>query len=258
MTQIELSVFSTVLGCPQRLCALLPPADRVPAGGCAVLYLLHGFSDGCDSFLRYTALERYCADLPLCVVMPDAGKSFYTDMRYGDAYWTYISREVPQLAAAYLPISTSPAKTYVAGISMGGYGAAKLMLRQPNAYAHAYLLSPVTDIVSVMKNGFDASLDPDAFTKEQLHLDTVFDPAALPGSENDLLSLLEAAQGPLPPVDLYSGTEDFLRSDILMFYEKLKRKGVQASFHEAAGTHGWALWEPQLAQLATDLGWEIL
>ena len=50
-----------------------------------VCYLLHGLSDDHTSWARRTSIERYVANLPLIVVMPDGGRGFYTDAVEGPA-----------------------------------------------------------------------------------------------------------------------------------------------------------------------------
>ena len=60
------------------------------------LYLLHGLSDDHTIWMRRTAIERYASNYGICVVMPRADKSFYTDMKYGMKYYTYITEELPQ------------------------------------------------------------------------------------------------------------------------------------------------------------------
>ena len=45
------------------------------------LYLLHGFSDDETIWQRRTSIERYAANYPQAIVMPDGGRSFYTDMK---------------------------------------------------------------------------------------------------------------------------------------------------------------------------------
>ena len=138
---------------------LLLPEDAAPK---AVLYLLPGYSDGHDSFVRNSALERYCAGLPLAVVMPEGQNSFYTDAVHGLPWWTYISRELPEKMSQWLRLEGC--RQYVGGVSMGGYGAAKLALRQPGRFEGVFLLSPVADIGAIAEQGFDKTKDPFALS----------------------------------------------------------------------------------------------
>lgn len=95
------------------------------------LYLLHGLSDDDSIWLRRTSIERYVAQMGIAVVMPQVHRSFYTDMAAGGQYWTFISEELPALARSFFPLSAKREDNFVAGLSMGGYGALKLGLRKP-------------------------------------------------------------------------------------------------------------------------------
>lgn len=227
---------------------LLLPEGRQPEG---VLYLLHGFSDGHDAALRNSSLARFCADLPLAVVMPDAQNSFYMDTAYGQAYWSHISQEVPAMLKKWFRLELPREKTFVGGFSMGGYGAAKLALQYPGRYAEAFLFSPVTDIVSVTRQGFDCAHFPDAPSPDMLHMGEIMGSRGPGGTDADLYHLLRQANAEeLPAFRLYSGTEDFLYQDIQTFYRSLQEKNVEADMRISGGRHLWVTWEHFLEEMA--------
>ena len=66
------------------------------------LYLLHGLTDDCTGWTRYTAVERYARERGLAVVLPEVQRSFYTDMAYGLPYFTYVSEELPAVNSLLL------------------------------------------------------------------------------------------------------------------------------------------------------------
>ena len=70
------------------------------------LILLHGLRDDHTTWMRRTSIERYAADYGIAVIMPHGDRSFYTDMVYGDNFYTYITEEVPAIAREYLPLSS--------------------------------------------------------------------------------------------------------------------------------------------------------
>src|SRR5512146_1475299 len=92
------------------------------------LYLLHGHSDDHTAWQRWTSIERYVEGLNLAVVMPAVNLSFYTDMAYGGKYGQFLSEEVPAVVRDMVPLSSAREDSFVAGLSMGGYGAFKLAL----------------------------------------------------------------------------------------------------------------------------------
>ena len=130
---LSLSTSMTVL-LPQRTTTQIGMTGAVTDGPPPVLYLLHGLSDDDTIWLRRTSIERYVAPLGLAVVMPQVHRSFYTDEHYGGAYWTFLSDELPRLVHEWFRVSDRREETFVAGLSMGGYGALKWALRQPERF----------------------------------------------------------------------------------------------------------------------------
>lgn len=107
-----------------------------------VLYLLHGNSDDATVWQRRTSIERYADQYGMAVVMPGVQRgSAYTDQVNGEAWYTYIAQEVPDMARRYLKISQRREDTFVAGLSMGGYGAMHWALREPQRFRAAITLS---------------------------------------------------------------------------------------------------------------------
>ncbi len=144
---LNLSTSMTVI-LPQQTSTQIGMAGRAFEGLPPVLYLLHGLSDDDTIWLRRTSIERYAAPLGLAVVMPQVHRSFYTDEVYGQRYWTFLSEELPHLVAGFFRISERRQDTFVAGLSMGGYGAWKWALRQPERFAAAATLSGAVDLTS--------------------------------------------------------------------------------------------------------------
>src|SRR5207248_9658561 len=141
---LEVSTSMTVL-LPQQTQAQIGMAG-VAAGPPPVLYLLHGMSDDHTTWQRRTSIERYAAGLGLAVVMPAVHRSFYADEVHGHRYWTFLAAELPALVSQFFRVSDRPGDTFVAGLSMGGYGALKWALREPGRFAAAASMSGVLDI----------------------------------------------------------------------------------------------------------------
>ena len=105
------------------------------------LYLLHGLSDDHTHWVRQTRLEFYARKYRLAIIMPCVNRSFYTDMKRGAKYFTFVSEELPRVMEMYFPLSSRREDRFAAGLSMGGYGATKLGLRLPERYAAIASLS---------------------------------------------------------------------------------------------------------------------
>jgi S-formylglutathione hydrolase FrmB len=214
---------------PSRLAALAPQGKRPVGGPPPVLYLLHGLSDDHTAWLRYTSIERYAAARGLAVVMPAAGRSFYADEVHGHRYWTYVSEELPRLVGQFFRVSQEPADTFVAGLSMGGYGALKLALTHPDRYAAAASLSGALDLASIARQ-------PD---RDEL-IGLVFDHRIGPG--DDLFALLESTPT-IPPLHVSCGTEDALLRANEKFVAAAAKAGAEVSTDFRPGEHTWSLWD---------------
>ena len=199
---------------PQATTSQVGVASAVREGAPPVLYLLHGLSDDHSAWVRYTSVERYADARGLAVVMPAVGRSFYADERHGHQYWTFVSEELPQLVAAFFRVSTDPADTYVAGLSMGGYGALRLALTHPDRYAAAASLSGAVDVRKLIEEPDRAAL------KAQ-----VFGGAVAP--EEDLFHLVQA--GVAPPLWVGCGTEDRLYPMVRDFVAAAQRAGIEVT-----------------------------
>src|SRR3954451_16849323 len=133
MALLRCDFFSDVLGLSTSMTVILPQSTSAQIGmsGSAgsgappVLYLLHGLSDDDTTWLRRTSIVRYVAPLGLAVVMPQVHPSFYTDQAHGGRYWTFLSEELPAVVSSLFRITDRREDTFVAGLSMGGYGAFK-------------------------------------------------------------------------------------------------------------------------------------
>ena len=203
-----------------------------------VLYLLHGYSDDHSIWMRRTSVERYAAAHNLAVVMPAVNHSFYCNEVYGEKYWDYVAQELPTVMHRFFRLSDKPEDTFVAGLSMGGYGAMKLALTFPERFGAAASFSGAVDIAE--RSTVRASV-------EQTR---VFgDVTTIPGSDNDLLHLLEKnADAPKKPrLYISCGTADFLYHQHQKFVPAAKKAGWDVtSYEEPDATHEWGFWDREI------------
>jgi putative tributyrin esterase len=211
------------------------------------LYLLHGYSDDHTAWQRWTSIERYAEKYNLAVVMPAVDLSCYTDMAHGGKYWQFVSEEVPAVARDLFPLSAERADNFVAGLSMGGYGAFKMALTHPERFAAAASLSGGVDICAVFKPNDDPG---NVAWLEQMR--NIFgDLSKVQGSSNDLFALVEkVAKGKVKP-KLYQccGTEDFLYTHNLRFRDFVLKLPLDLTYEEGPGEHNWAYWDAMIQKV---------
>ncbi|MBE5787451.1 MAG: esterase family protein [Clostridiales bacterium] len=248
MALIELLIRSQTLITETELYVILPEntarfADE--KGDCTgripTLYLLHGMSDDHSIWLRRTSIERYADEHGVAVVMPCGQLSFYTDMHMGDRYWQFITRELPAVCRSLFPqLSRRREDTFVAGLSMGGYGALKCGLRAPEVFSWAAGLSSGCDIAAIVQqNNDDGTYWQDVFgPKDQVK-----------GSFNDLFAAAEdMAKGSGPKTNFYMwcGTEDFLYEQNVRFRDHMQALGLPLLYEESPGDHQWKYWDEKI------------
>ena len=250
MILTEVKFHSEILDLHNTMYVLLPQrlmAERKSrrAKRHRVLYLLHGHSDDHTAWQRWTSIERYVEGLNLAVVMPAVHLSFYSDMAYGSRYGQFIGEEVSAVVHDLFPLSSKREDTYVAGLSMGGYGAFKLALTYPERYAAAASLSGAVDIAEVVR---EKRSDP-ANKAWLAEMRTVFgDLNRVRGSKHDLFTLAKrVARSPVRP-RLYQccGTEDFLYADNVRFRDALRKLPLDLMYEDGPGDHNWAYWDKMI------------
>ena len=208
----------------------------VPVRERKVLYLLHGLSDDASAWQRYSTIETVARDYGLVVVMPSVGRSFYIDQPNGQAYFTYLTEELPQYLEDVFGIQPRRENTLIAGISMGGYGAFKAALLHPERYFAAASFSGVLSLAILTTHHED---------ERQPEFKLLFgDLGKLSGSQHDpAVWLQRAAKNPaaLPKLFIACGRQDDLYPLNVQFNAACQKLGVPVDYHEEDGQTRLAL-----------------
>ena len=222
---------------------IYPVANGAPD---KVLYLLHGLADDASGWARRTSIERYAIARNIAVIMPDGGRSYYSDAVCGvERYWSYISKELPELVGAIFKLPEGRERTFAAGLSMGGYGTYKLGLNFPERFAAIGVLSSVTDIRRRLRSD-----DPD----RRAHMKQIFGSLSrLAADGNDLFALAKEAVASgekLPRLISFCGTEDSILNENRRFNALLKRlKCPDFHCYERPGRHNWDFWDAHIPEV---------
>jgi putative tributyrin esterase len=251
MAFCELKYSSKALQKATAATILLP--EGAASGPFPVLYLLHGLSDDHTAWARWTSIERYVRNLPLIVVMPDSGRGFYSDAEQGFAYETAIVRDLIGYIDTMFHTKPTREGRALAGLSMGGYGAAKLALKFPEMFCGAVSLS------GAMGFAHRAFVLP---SDQPWHHEFARVVGENPvGGPNDLYALASGlAPEQRPALGIDCGTEDFLLEDNRAFHAYLTEIGYPHEYVENPGAHEWSYWDKHIQEaiafLARPLGIE--
>lgn len=210
-----------------------------------VIYLLHGMFDDETSWLRKTKVELYAQEYGFALVMPYGENGFYTDMAHGQSWFTYLTEELPRFVRMNFRISGRLQDTFIAGLSMGGYGACKAALTKNRQYAAFASLSGAVDVEELTRFAMAQDITPIAEN-------VLGDLSQVKGSRADLLSLagrLKQKGDRMPPAYVACGVDDALCYPMnLHLKEGLEKMQYPMTFIQGPGKHEWRFWDQQIEQ----------
>lgn len=236
MALLQCNLYSDVLGMEMNVNVILPSGVKhrhytESMTDIPVMYLLHGYTEDHTAWMRRTSIERYALGRNIAVVMPAVHRSFYIDMNGGGQYFKYVTEELPALMQNMFNISSKREDNFVAGLSMGGYGAFKTALTFPDRYMGAASLSGALNIHTVFNSGVGTG---ESFAVFGEHI----------SEENDLKKIaMKSIKKGLPKLYQFCGTEDFLYEDNTDFRDFIQDIASDYIYIEQNGEHTWDLWD---------------
>ncbi len=256
----SLSFFSPTLERDLKYSIYLPAEYEKDSRRYSTIYLLHGHSGNEVSWLRKGHVDQTLDIMinsgeipPFVVVMPDAQNSWYVDSPVGEKYETAIIKDLIGFIEGHYKVRNTRGDRFVAGLSMGGYGALKLAFKHPDMFLSAASLSggitrdvpPETDVdingdvihirEDYYHDVFGDPFDPDFWEKENVFnwVDNV---------KNSGLTL---------PVYLSCGNEDYfyLYLGATELYHELRLAKIESVLYIRDGDHNWLLWQEDIKEV---------
>ncbi|MDR1740313.1 MAG: esterase family protein [Synergistaceae bacterium] len=208
-----------------------------------VLYLLHGLMRNETSWQRLSSIEQYVMDMGLAVIMPTTQRGWFVNQAHGYRWEDFIVEELPEVMSKMFHISRAREDTFIAGLSMGGYGAFKAALSYPERYSCAASLSGCIDL------GF--LVGTDVITADEMYMS--FGTPDPRGSEFDIYEiarrqLKEKGKDALPALYATCGTEDPLHKTNMKFRDEMKDV-LNLTYHEEQGDHVWSFWDRNIQKV---------
>lgn len=247
------SVFSKTLDMDTGITIVAPNQSEKSSEANKVVYLLHGICSNNGSWVDYTMLPVYAAKYNATIIMPEVMRSFYTDMKFGMKYFSYITEELPVLCENIFNISSKGEDTSVIGASMGGYGALKCALTRPEKYSNCCAISSACLFI---KEGMDFQRNPDNYevVKSMYGEQLMNDFYAAFGSDlawkpdYDILELAKkTSHGENKPKILCTcGTDDYFVADNRRFSDEMKNLELDYTYEEWAGVHDWVFFDQSI------------
>ncbi len=211
-----------------------------------VIYLLHGLTGHYDNWTDRTRVAEYALEHSFIIVTPEGNNGWYTDAATvpNDKYESYIVKElIPEIDKKYRTIADRDNR-FIAGLSMGGYGAIKFGLKYPQMFSTVGSFSGALGAA-----GYNES-NAGAIGKS---MSAVFGAA---NSEtrraNDIFALIREltpeAKKQLPFIYQSCGTEDFLIENNRDFVALLVEKKVPHEYRQHPGGHTWPFWDTHVRE----------
>ncbi len=228
------------------------PADKLTMPGeprredkpYKTLYLLHGVFGNYTDWVCGTRIQRYAEEHDLAVVMPSGDNAFYVDRPAGgNNYGRFVGEELVELTRKMFPLSHAREDTFIAGLSMGGYGAMRNGLKYADTFGYIAALSGAMHLEEIA-----ARTDGDSdFLSSKGFAESCFgDLTKLLGSDMDpkaLVKALHEAGKPIPKIYMACGTEDSLLAANRDMAAYLKSQGASVTYVEGPGGHEWDFWD---------------
>ena len=241
MSTMTMTYFSKALKGCQQVCIYLPIGteyeDMIEDGEkFQVLWLLHGYGGNFSEWGRYTCIEKLAMDHRFAVVMPDGGHSCYSNLPDGMSYYKYITEELPAFLRKYFPLSDKREDNWIAGLSMGGEGAAMLGFANPDKYS----------AIGIFSGGPDEPREQFSWYEEREHwkLEDLKDNGYIDFYKN--FKEMPSSGYPMPLIYDTIGKDDFLYPGFENFQNYCKELGYEdyVIFDPVEGhVHSWDFWD---------------
>ena len=258
MALVRIGFFSQSLGMCTSCDVILPqlPDPDAPGRTFPVMYLLHPIKRSHSAWQRMTAIEYYAISYGVAVVMPDAQLSSYADMLHGGKFFTYIADELPGIMRGFFPFSDRREDNFIAGCSMGGYGALKIGLSRPDRYAAiGSLSSGYTSYRGVISREDDRGISLEALIFGGPE-GTAADDAE---TAEKARAIVESGEN-IPRIFISCGSEDeyLLENsrEARDFFSSFEGDPFDFCYTEHPGGHDWAYWDGHICDFMQYAGLE--
>ena len=221
------------------ICVFVPPGVE-DIKNCPLVILLHGVYGSAWSWalsggVHINVLEMIKNRLipPIVVAMPSDGLwgdgSAYLPHNNID-FEKWIAEDVPQAVKNVIPSVTNSSKMFIAGLSMGGFGALKIGVKYSSIFTAVSAHSSLTNISQMAE-----------FVEEDVNNYFQTDK-----SEEDILETILAHREKLPAISFDCGFSDTLIERNRELHTRLIEEDIPHDYEEYHGGHEWSYWEEHI------------
>lgn len=202
-----------------------------------VVFMLHGWDGDHTQWSETADLEAYADEYNMAIVCPDGlHDSWYVNapnvpgQDYEDFFFEELLPKVREL------FRWDKERTFITGLSMGGFGAMRFYLTRPEMFAGACATSGILDLeMFPNKWGMD-----DVFGRYEYNEDVY--------AAHSPVNLVENVAGMNKPILFDCGTSDIAYKAAVAFKEACDKAGVEATFLSGVGNHSHTYWRQSVAK----------
>lgn len=207
------------------------------------LYLLHGWNDAFDAWINNTRIVELATKYNIAVIMPSGENSFYVDLENGSYYGQYIGEEFVRITRGMFNLSHEFESTWIAGLSMGGYGALRNGLYYNRTFSKIGALS--SKILQSQERDHD--LTEENRMNQAIQFIIGAETYKDMDQDKDIFSLVK--QESIPELFIACGTEDFIYGESLNLHNLLDELKIDHIYKESPGDHSWSFWDDYIEQV---------
>lgn len=241
MLNCEINFSSKVLQRHVNVTVLLPE-ERAANKELAVLYLLPGFGGDNSIWGRRVPVERIFEHANMAIVIPEGYNSFYINWKHGLQYEEFYATELFEKIIEIFNVSRKREENYIAGLSMGGYGAMRIGLKYEERFS---IIGSFSGAVNLLK--VDASRVSEDTKRMQVAM--FGENAPYYGTDLDVETLVRKITRPM---SIYQscGLSDYLYENNQSIIDTFKQAQVLYTYEEWEGVHDYVFWEQSLIKFA--------
>ena len=213
------------------------------------LYLLHGLTENSNAWLHHTRIKMWAESMGLAVVMPSGENSFYLDIPVKDGclgdFGAYIGEELVAVTREMFPLSRKREETYIAGLSMGGYGACRNGLKYCDTFGKAAVLSGAVHFFEYSREWVRTLGNTIGELQNIGDLDAAEETDRNPRYLMKRIRESNSADGSnrFPAFYVACGLQDPLIGANRSIAEALQEAGAEVVYEEGDGVHDWYFWD---------------
>lgn len=214
-------------------CVVITPDQYAKGKDFPVLYLLHGYSDCYNKWIKTDPYLKNISDLyNFIIVCPDGATSWYMDSPVNPSlkYETYISDELVKWIDKHYKTIRDRKGRAITGLSMGGHGALFLAFRHQDIYGAAGSMSGGVDI-RPFPNSADLPKCLGSYAENKENWEN-----------NTVMSQLYRLTPNSLHIIIDCGTEDFFYNVNMKLHEELLFRNIPHDFITRPGMHNWNYW----------------